>query len=155
MNKGEANQPEACGLLLQLLTNFLTSFLMKSLTNLLNFLARFSLTLAISKPNFVLGRSLWLSGGGSRACGLCCCSFRADEAAAFAVRTYARPQQLHSLESESDDMRGDTSLVLHCLCLARAAPALCSSNGLAYRGVRRAPAATAAQTRRAAASKRC
>ena len=41
-----------------------------------------------------------------------CCSFRADEAAAFAVRTYARPQQLHSLESESDDMRGDTSLVL-------------------------------------------
>ena len=45
-----------------------------------------------------------------------CCSFQADEAAAFAVRTYARPQQLHSLESESDDMRGDTSLVLlHCL----------------------------------------
>ena len=48
-----------------------------------------------------------------------CCSFRADEAAAFAVRTYARPQQLHSLESESDDMRGDTSLVLHCLYFAR------------------------------------
>ena len=48
-----------------------------------------------------------------------CCSFRADEAAAFAVRTYARPQQLHSLESESDDMRGDTSLVLHCLCFMR------------------------------------
>ena len=64
---------------------------------------------------------------------MCCCSFRADEAAAFAVRTYARPQQLHSLESESDDMRGDTSLVLHCLCLARAAPALCSSIGVAWR----------------------
>ena len=63
----------------------------------------------------------------------CCCSFRADEAAAFAVRTYARPQQLHSLESESDDMRGDTSLVLYCLCLARAAPALCSSIGVAWR----------------------
>ena len=77
---------------------------------------------------------LLLSGGGSRACGLCCCSFRADEAAAFAVRTYARPQQLHSLESESDDMRGDTSLVLHCLCLARAAPVLCSSIGVAHRG---------------------
>ena len=50
-----------------------------------------------------------------------CCSFRADEAAAFAVRTYARPQQLHSLESESDDMRGDTSLVLLHTALLRTA----------------------------------
>ena len=30
-------------------------------------------------------------------------------------------------------MRGDTSLVLHCLCLARAAPVLCSSIGVAWR----------------------